>query len=232
MPDKLYLTSLFKPFSKVAIGNNSSNWTKTATTKAFRTLSILTLLFLFSCSKKDSSSNVSDTKLKLTITNNLNNPVSGAIVRLYATANDLLNQANPIGASATTDYQGQVTFSGLSASKYYWLAQNGCANNVNDYVTSGENLNSGITNTARITIKETGTLVLTNNSKDPYIIYLNGTQLSNPMAGSTSVSVKYALTGSYTVRVVQQSGYIITPTDKSYSGVLSCGSTLRAVFPN
>jgi hypothetical protein len=184
----------------------------------------------FSCSKpKDQTP--PDTELKLTITNELNNPVSGATIRLFSSQDDLLNETGQIGSTATTDFNGQAVLKGLSSAQYFWLASDGCASNRNGLVTSGP-LASGIINTATVQLKPTGTLVLSNNSKDPYKIYLNGTALTNPLVGGGTATLKYALTGNYTVRVVQQSGYVINPTDKTYMGTLSCGATLRAVFPN
>jgi len=38
-------------------------------------------------------------------------------------------------------------------------------------------------------------------------------------------------TGSYSIRVLQLSGYVFTPTDQTYTGTLSCGQTMTTTFP-
>lgn len=75
----------------------------------------------------------------------------------------------------------------------------------------------------------TGTIQFVNNSTNPYSVYLNGA-FKQTMPGKTSVTftVNY---GYYTCRVVQQSGFVLTPTDQSYSGTVSASSNLIVSFP-
>lgn len=181
---------------------------------------------LASCSK---SSSPQPTSLQITVINSVGNPVIGASVTLYSSQTDLLNNTNALGSS-TSDSKGMVTFSNLSAIQYYWLAQDGCENNVNSSVTSQTPLTANINNTVTSTLSGTGTLKFVNTSANPYHVYVNGV-LSGDISGGQSGDEYYAPIGNYTIRVVQISGYAVTPTDESFTGTLSCGSSLTTTFP-
>ena len=78
-------------------------------------------------------------------------------------------------------------------------------------------------------LKGTGLIKFTNNSSNPYDVYVNGT-LVHEMSGK-SVESDYHLEGTYTIRVLQVSGYVFTPTDESFTGNVVCGGTLNVAFP-
>lgn len=61
----------------------------------------------------------------------------------------------------------------------------------------------------------TGTLIIYNNSDNPYKLYVNGTFLKN-QNGNSNVTLKKN-PGIYTIRAVQISGYVLYPTDVSRS---------------
>lgn len=196
-------------------------------------LSYLLLLFavtiLTNCSKKDSSPPPADTKLQLTILDNLGNPVSAASVRLYGSESDFGNDINYVGLG-TTNATGVIVFSQLSAKKYYWYAEKGCTNNMLGSVYTLNPIAANNTTTISCVLAGTGKLRFVNTSSNPYRVYING-QVFTEMLGNTTRTVEYAAVASYTLRVLQLSGYAITPTDQTYTGNVTCGGTLVTTFP-
>jgi PKD repeat protein len=170
------------------------------------------------------------TSLEITLKDDLANIVSGATVKLYPSQNDWLNSTNQVGTTLTSDASGKVKFSSLSASKYYWLAEKDCKNNVNGGTTTVSALTGNVNNTVEVILTSTGTLKFTNTSSNPYRIYINGVSTSD-LPGGSILYKYYKPIGAYTLRVLQISGYALYPTDLTYSGTLACGSTLSTTFP-
>ncbi len=189
----------------------------------------------YGCSKSGDSSpqTVTPTTLKITVTNSVGSKVSGASVKLYATAADYTaaqtgGTDKPI-ATSTTDATGSAVFT-ADALIYYFFVQNGCENNGNAVaVTNG--IISHTENVVSTVLSGTGTLKFINNSTNPYDIYVNGTVKITNMAGGTSQNLTLAPTGNYTIRVLQKSGYAVTPTDKTFTGTITCGGILTTTFP-
>jgi hypothetical protein len=181
-----------------------------------------------SCKKDDAPP---PTTLELTIKDNLGNAVSGATVKLYTSVTDFGEQKNQFGETHFTDASGKVTITGISNLQYYWFVEKDCKNNFTGGVTSESNLLSNKTNAFNVIINSTGILKFSNNSANPYKIFINGTELGQ-IDGNTTTSLPYVPTGSYSIRVLQVSGYAVYPTDKTYTGTLDCGSTLTTTFPN
>lgn len=63
------------------------------------------------------------TQLRLTILNELGNPVEGANVTLYHTDEDYRQEINPVMATETSDKKGRVKFSGLEPKVYFIHAE-------------------------------------------------------------------------------------------------------------
>ncbi len=72
-------------------------------------------------------------------------------------------------------------------------------------------------------------IIMINNSEDPYTMYLDGTQEGTirPYEEKT-INVKK---GYHTVRVVQQSGYLLYPTDETYYFNVEFGNDYKQNFP-
>ena len=170
------------------------------------------------------------TSLEITLKDELASIVSGATVKLYSSQTDWNNGTNQVGTTLTSDASGKVKFSNLSAIKYYWLAEKDCKNNVNGGVTTVSALTANTNNTVEVILTSTGTLKFVNTSTNPYRIYINGAAIMDMNGGTTSYRY-YQPIGAYTIRVLQLSGYVISPTDQTYSGTLSCGLTLIVTFP-
>lgn len=153
-------------------------------------------------------------------------PISGASVKLYASESDWNNEQN-VKATMTTNAQGRVKFEGLSAARYWVAAAEGCrwggANTTNAIA-------AGKTTTINTTLVGRGKMVFNNTSSNKYNVYVDGT-FQAAMNGNSTFTILHAITGAKTVRVVQQEGYLVYPTDKTYTGTLSCGGTLTASFP-
>ena len=173
---------------------------------------------------------VNPTALQITVKDNLGNPVAGALVKLYSTLTDWTNETNQILTSQTSNTNGVVTFAPLSAISYYWKISSGCQNNIFGSNTTSAALSSNTTTTVTSIIGGTGIIALTNSSSNPYDVFINGTLQVSSMPGGTSKNL-IAPVGSYSVRILQKSGYLITPTDKTYTGSVACGGTLIVSFP-
>ena len=188
-------------------------------------------LAVFSSCKKDKETPTpKPTALELTLKDGLGNIVAGASVKLYASQTDWNNETNQVGATLTSDASGKVKFSSLSNIQYYWFAEKDCNNNVNGAITTTSALTANVTNTLDVILSSTGTIKLVSTSVNPYRIYINGTAIGD-MNGGTTEYVYYVPVGSYSIRYLQLSGYVVYPTDQTVTGNVSCGSMLTVTFP-
>ncbi len=199
--------------------------------KLFSILTLACIVAIFTACDTGEEPKPTPTNLKLTIKNKLGNLVSGATVKLFSSEMDLAKETNQIGSTKISDASGVVEFSDLSAIKYYWMVEKDCENNVNGGVSTTTALTSNKTNSVDVILSETGTLVFNNLSSNSYRVYINGVAKFD-MNGGTTQTYSYNLVGTYTLRVLQLNGYLVYPTDKTYSGNLSCGSTLTLNFPD
>ncbi len=170
------------------------------------------------------------TSLEITLKDELANIVTGASVKLYSSQTDWSNGTNQVGTTLTSDASGKVKFSALSALKYYWFAEKDCKNNRNGGATTVSALTANTNNTLDVILTSTGTLKFTNTSSNPYRIYINGVSTSD-LPGGSIINIINLPIGAYTLRVLQLSGYALYPTDLTYNGTLTCGSTLSTTFP-
>lgn len=185
------------------------------------------LAVINSCKKVETPT---PTSLELTLKDNLGNSVSGASVKLYSSQTDWNNGTNQVGTTQFSDASGKVKFNDLSNIKYYWFAEKDCQNNVNGAATTISALTANINNTVNVILSSTGTLKFVSTSSNPYRIFINGTAAFDMNGGTTQYDY-YMPTGAYSLRVLQLSGYAISPTDLTYNGTLTCGSTLTTTFP-
>lgn len=82
------------------------------------------------------------------------------------------------------------------------------------------------------TIPTTGSILIVNNSSNPYDVFINGALEINDMPGESVQNFDKKPTGSYSIRIKQVSGYLIYPTEKTYEGTLSDKGTLVISFPD
>lgn len=86
---------------------------------------------------------------------------------------------------------------------------------------------ANFTNTS---IDQAGALVFKNVSSNLYRVYVNGSQVVE-LPGGLSYKLAYKPTGAYSIRVLQLNGYIVSPTDQTFTGTLTCGGSLTTTFP-
>lgn len=178
----------------------------------------------FGCSKPQ-------TTLRLTLIDELGNPISGASVKLFASNTDYKNRSNQVGATVFSNSSGQATFEGLTGIQYFWYAEKDCRNNSKGAITTTAPITEGKNNTVdNIILNPYGNLSLTSTSSNPYKIFINGTYQFD-MNGGATVTLTNLPVGAISVRVLQISGYIISPTDKTYNGTIGCSQTLQVTFP-
>ncbi len=196
-------------------------------------LLLVSATFISSC-KKDKKEVpapvVIPTSLELTIKDIVGNIVPGASVMLYSTRTDWENSTHPVtGSSKITDASGKVKFTDLSSIRYYYDVAAGCKNNAhgNNSVSA---LSANANNTTEVIILNTGNIEFNNTSSDPYSIYVNGTYWGDVQPGSTGYD-NFEPTGAYSVRVLQVSGYIVSPTDNTFTSNLNCGDVFTVTIP-
>lgn len=72
-------------------------------------------------------------------------------------------------------------------------------------------------------------ITVVNVSSNDYYVYING-DLKAIVGGLKNSTWDYS-PGAYTIKVVQKNGYVLTPTQKTYTGNLECGGILQTMFP-
>jgi hypothetical protein len=198
-----------------------------ATKKAL--IAILSISSFISACSKSNNSPTPTTNLQITVKDNLGNSITGATVSLFVDSSDYANGTNSV-ANSISDASGNVKFTNLSTIKYYFLAKSNCENNFNSGNVLANPLTQNATTNATAIISSTGILKLVNNSTNPYTIFINGTSVGT-LAGGITFTYNYAPAIPYSVRVLQNSGYLLTPTDETFTGTLTCGGTLTVAFP-
>jgi hypothetical protein len=137
---------------------------------------------------------------------------------------------NEVQGSKTSDSKGVALFDNLSSIKYYFSADKDCLTNAFGGNVTSNALTPSMKSMVTCILSKSGTLKINNTSSNPYDVYINGVLKITNMAGGSTQSFK-AGTGTYNIRVLQKNGYILYPTDKTFSGSISCGTTLNCTFP-
>lgn len=91
---------------------------------------ILVVIFTIPLMSFDSAkSDLFPTVLKITVRNELGNPVEGATVTLYKNQADYIDAENPAYEPQKTDKKGRVKFKKIKATSYFVDAQKGDKSN-------------------------------------------------------------------------------------------------------
>lgn len=119
--------------------------------------SILFFLFLGTCATSvlvpfEASTQLLDTKLEITVRNNLGNVVEGAEVTIYENEKNYLEQTNPV-AKLTTNAKGVVLFEKLRSIAYHVDARKDLLDN-SEGGTKTEVMQKGKKNKTTIIIME------------------------------------------------------------------------------
>ena len=189
-------------------------------------LVITSIALLLSCSKKkedpapiEPTPTVQPTTLTMKILDQLGNKVPNANVKLFA---DSTAYKSNIGTNYTADANG-VFSKALSPSKWYWKVTTLCDMSTTN--TTTQPLKANVDNQVTVVLQGYGTITMNNSTTNPYYVYNDGNLLFT-LEGNTSKEFTTTL-GNHTVRVLQKSGYVLYPTDKSYSSTLSCSGIVK-----
>lgn len=178
---------------------------------------LFTGLFLVTCSKKQEI--VTTPGLLITLRDTLGNSVSGATVRIYKNATDT-------GISKISDSTGVVFFTDLEPAIYYWLATKGCKTNLNSQTTLNRKLITNVVLYGYSVMMETGTLMITNSSADPYKVTTDSVFTANVYIDTSYIS--YPKIGSYFIH----SEKLSTPgIGKDTLIQINCGDTALIKLP-
>ncbi len=92
---------------------------------------ILSFFLCFAAFNRQANAQIQifNTKLKVTVLDELGNLVRDAEVTLYATLDDYNAEKNPVQKTMLTDAKGKVTFKKLDAAAYYVIVRKGDRNN-------------------------------------------------------------------------------------------------------
>ena len=198
---------------------------------AFRIFTLVLSVSFFSCAKSNDTpaiSSTATTALQVTTTDNVGNKLTGATVILYASQADMTGKIHPV-KTGLTDAQGSILFDSLNDLQYYWSATMDCESNANGTCSTTTPINAHTRNMKTSVLAGTGTLTYVNNTINPYTVYVNGVPMAKCAGQTTTQSINMPV-GNYSIRIVQTSGYTDHPADKTYTGVLSCGSNISVTF--
>ena len=92
------------------------------------------------------------TSLKITVLNELGNPVEGASVQLYTSDEDYRAEKNPVSKAQLTDKKGKTTFKKLASIVYFVNVEKGDKNNDGAGVQT-DTLKTGLLNKVTIIIE-------------------------------------------------------------------------------
>ena len=199
--------------------------------KKFYYVFIALTILGFSCTKSNNNS-TAPTILSFHCIDGSGNATQGIAVTLYNNSTDWQNNAN-VAYSGTTDASGNVSFSGVNAQQYYFwcIDKSNCLLNWGAQKTNGS-ITANETNSLSVVETGYGNLSITNtsNGKNPYEIKLYGQVLVLSLPYGQTVSETLPL-GNCTVEAIQLSGYVITPTDNTYTVMISQCQTATQNIP-
>lgn len=109
-------------------------------------LVLVSILFAFR------ATNLLPTSLKITVLNELGNPVEGASVQLFTTDADYRAETNPVSDEQLTDKKGKTTFKKIKSIVYYVNVEKGDKNNDGAGVQT-DTLKTGLLNKVTIIIE-------------------------------------------------------------------------------
>lgn len=85
----------------------------------FKTLFILFIFTLLGATSHTLQAQILNTKLQVTVRDELGNLVEGASIRLFLTEEDYTKEQNQVGNTGKTDAKGRASFDSLEPKVYY-----------------------------------------------------------------------------------------------------------------
>lgn len=143
------------------------------------------------------------------------NPLSGATVTVG-------------GISKVTDVNGKASgFEGQTHTIYDWTVRTQCGETKRGTLSTGD---KGLEYTIDSFKSEKGTIVITNNSSNPYTVTIGNQKWV--IEGKRTLNLTAFYNTTYTVEWKQNSGYLIYPTTGSKNVKLDCNQgTVAVSFP-
>jgi len=160
------------------------------------TTSLVAMSLIFSSCGSSEEEPTKNAKVRVEVVNHPleidpNQPVSNATVLIYGSTNF---EAEPV-FKGVTNTNGVVEFTkNVELGKTYYIdVEKSCKNNYNslvygyeaDYTTEGNNFEDDDLNTKTISIMETGTVVLTNQSANGYLVKILDKAIGTIAVGET-----------------------------------------------
>lgn len=193
-------------------------------------LFFLLLVVLGSCSKDNNSGNgISRTKLKITVIDEQLNLVSGALVKLYRTKENLVNDVG-ITNQGITGRDGVIIFDDVFTQVYFFSINAGCLS-TNLFESTILPLQDDVYRDFTVRLIKVSSLVLKNKSTHPFSIQIPQLFVMTMNGGTTLELTRKILVGNIKIRVVQLSGYTSNPIDITYDKVTVCDGTEYIEFP-
>lgn len=188
------------------------------------------MVVLGSCYKDNNSGNgLSRTKLRLTVIDDQGNLVSGALVKLYLTEENLENDVG-ITNQGVTGGDGVIIFNDVFNQVYFFSINAGCLSN-NIYDSRALSLQFDEIHDLTFQIYEVSSIVLKNKSTHPFSIQIPQLKQMTMKGGTTLELTRKILVGKIKFRVVQLSGYTSNPIEITYDRVTVCDGTEYIEFP-
>jgi 5-hydroxyisourate hydrolase-like protein (transthyretin family) len=178
------------------------------------------------CNKEDDNK----TKLELNILDQHGNPAKDFNVNLFGNVDDF-RMDKPVLQSGKTNQNGVVTFSNLHNIKYYFRATKGCENNNLGAITTVDPIVTDFTTVVTLQVQETCHFTISNNSSDNYQVYYNGVSKYVIPGHSFKTFLNGFPTGTTKVRALQLDGFILFPTDLTFTIDAECNSSEGVVIP-
>lgn len=155
----------------------------------------------------------------------------GVSVSLYKGKNDFDSKKVYKTATAASN-KANVVFSGLESDVYYFTATSMCYGTGDSVFFTNSKIEPNKTTRGVVRLQERVPVKLTSTSTNRYAVYIDERFLFDLNGGETKTL--YTTSGRHNVRVIQREGYILLPTDKTYTIDAKCYLTGedKISFPN
>lgn len=171
----------------------------------------------------------SNTKLELTVFDDHLMPAIDYNVNLYENYEDWFNDKHVLKNEKTND-KGVVTFSDLNDTIYFFRIIKGCLSNSLGVIGSNTLVKDNF-NTFHVQVRQTSNFTIVNNSNNTYLVSYDGKPQYN-INGKSVLTFKNGFpVDTVIVRAIQLDGFILFPTDLTFTVVAECDSVEGVVIP-
>lgn len=161
------------------------------------------------------------TSLKINITSNKN--IDNTSIKLYS----------PLSTYTPTIKNGKIEIEDINAGEYVIMNTTSSKECI-VFSTYTISVKEDVQNEKNITANVGNTLTLKNNSSNSYTVvvkHADGKEETFVMKGNTTKELQTS-TGTATISVKQNEGYVFNPTEEKKSANITCGKTSSVCFPS